>query len=188
MKKFFVALAILFCVAGNVDAAQFTAEQKTQMASITVQPSAAALTVDVAAFRNNFNGFMSSFIAQTNAGENAAKFEQIFLIDEQSIVTNGQNVLFVKNFMDMVAIVGSVDENGRFKTLNLFGAAIDDKNEAMIHGLVLDAFVKGISPDLNAQALLNEANKNSDGTFVKGNLKFSFATVDNLDVVSVTAN
>ena len=188
MKKFFVALTLLLCLTADVNAAQFTDEQRNRILSMTVQPSAAALSVDVATFRQNFNNFMSGFIAQTNAGDNTAKLEQIFLIGEQSIVTNGQNVLFVKNFMNMVAIVGSLDENGHFKTLNLVGAAIDDKNEAMIHGLVLDAFVKGISPELNAQSLLSESNENPDTAVVKGDVKFSFATVEDLDVVSVAAN
>ena len=40
MKKFFVALTILLCTAGNVDAAQFTAEQGEKMLSITLQNSA----------------------------------------------------------------------------------------------------------------------------------------------------
>lgn len=190
MKKFFVALTILFAVtAANVsEAAQFTDEQRNQILSMTVQPSAAALAVDVGTFQKNFNDFMSGFIAQTNAGNDTAKMEQIFLIGEQNIVTNGQNVLFAKNFMNMVAIVGSLDESGHFKTLNLVGAAIDDKNEAMIRMLVLEAFVKGISPDLDAQTILTEAKEHSDAPVVKGNVKFSFVTLDNLDVISVTAN
>lgn len=189
MKKFFVALTILLAVTGvNLsEAAQFTDEQRNQMVTLSVQPSAATLKVNVATFRQNFNNFMSDFIAKTNAGEETAKLQQIFLIDEKSIVTNGQNVLFAKSFANMVAVIGSVDENGNFKTLNLFGAPIDDKNDAMIHALVLNAFVKGISPDLDAQTILTESKDHPDTPIVKGDVKISFATAGDLDVVSVAA-
>lgn len=188
MKKFFVALTVMLCLTADVNAAQFTNEQRNQMLSIAVQPSAGSLKVDVATFRQNFNNFIANFAKGMNNGDEAAKFEQVFRIGEKDFVTNGQNILFAKSFLNTVAIVGSVDENGNFKTLNLFGAPIDDKNEAMIHSLVLNAFVKGISPELDAQSLLAESNNNPDAPIVKGDVKISFLSDGTLDVISVAAN
>ena len=188
MKKFFLTLTIFFCMACvNAEAAaQFTNEQQSQMLSIVEQKSAAAVPfVDIATFQKNFNAFMEGFIKETNAGEDADKMRQIFLIDKPQFITNGERVLFVKNFMNMVALVGVVDPDGNFTAINFFGAQVDDKNAALIHTLILQAFVKGISPDLDATDMLVEAKENP--VLTKGTVQFSFETLDNLNVVSAVA-
>ena len=90
--------------------------------------------------------------------------------------------------MDMAAILGTVDKDGKIETINFFYPQIADQNDAMTYMLILQSFAKGISPDLDAQALIDEANKNPDGMFVKGNVKFTFKTLDNLNMVSAAAN
>ena len=188
MKKFFVALTILLCVTGNVNAAQFTAEQGEKMLSITLQSSAAPLKLDVATFQKNFDAFITEFVKETNAGDDSEAFRQSFLIGKPRLGSVDGHTVFVKNFMDMAAILGTVDADGKIETINFFYPQISDQNDAMTYMLILESFAKGISPDLDAQALIDEANKNPDGTFVKGNVKFTFKTLDNLNMVSATAN
>ena len=188
LKKFFIALTILFCVAGNnVEAAnKFTDDQLKQMISITRDnPAAVSMNLDVATFKTNFNAFMAKFLEETNAGEDIAQLKEIFLIGEQNTITKNGKTLFLKDFHEDAAIFGSVDANGKFKVLNLFSTLAENKNELLIRRLVFDAFVKGISPDVDTTALLKKSKENP--TVTVGNVKFSFSTVDNLDMISVVA-
>ena len=188
LKKFFVALTIFFCVAGNnAEAAnKFTDDQLKQMISTTMDnPVTAPLNLDVATFKTNFNAFMSEFLKETNAGENIAKLEKIFLIGEQNTLTKNGRTLFLKNFLEDAAIFGSVNADGKFKVLNLFSTTADNKNEMLIRRLVFEAFVRGISPDVDAAALLNKAKENP--TVTTGGVKFSFSTIDNMDIISAVA-
>jgi len=188
LKKFFVALTILLCMAGNVNAAQFTAEQGEKMLSITLQNSDAPLKLDIATFQKNFDAFITQFVNETNAGDDAEAFRQSFLIGKPRLGSVDGRTIFLRNFMDMAAILGTVDADGKIETINFFYPQIADQNDAMTYMLILQSFAKGISPDLDAQALIDEANKNPDGTFVKGNVKFTFKTLDNLNMVSAAAN
>lgn len=61
LKKFFIALTILLCVAGNNAEAvdQFTDDQIKQMISSTMQnPVTVPLNLDIETFKKNFNEFM----------------------------------------------------------------------------------------------------------------------------------
>ena len=188
MKKFFIALMILFCVAGNNAEAekQFTDDQLKQMISSTMDnPATVPLNLDVATFKTNFNAFMADFLKETNAGEDSAKLEKVFLIGEPNTLTKNGRTLFLKNFLEDAAIFGSVDESGKFKVLNFFATLAENKNEMLMRVLVLNAFIKGISPDVDATALLNKAKINP--TVTANGVKYSFSTVGNLNVVSVTA-
>lgn len=186
MKKFFVALTILLCLSGNVNAAQFTDEQLSEIFSDTAKNAAAPLKLNVVAFKKNFNEFMSDFIKNMNAGDDADNLRDILLIGETNFVNVGKQKIFVQKFLDRIAIVGSVDAVGNFTALNLFAVQAENRNDMLVSVLILNAFVKGISPDLDAQALLTEAKENP--VVVKGDVKFSFATVDNLNKVSAAAN
>ena len=189
MKKIFIALAILFCLAGNnfVEAAEkFTDDQLKQMISTTMEnPAAKTLNLDVATFKKNFNDFMTNFIKETNAGEDAAKLEKVFLIGEPNTISKNGKTMFLKDFIETAAIFGSVDANGKFKVLNFFAINSEDKNEVLMRRLVLEAFVKGISPGFDATELLNKAKDNPSVTV--GGVKYSFSTVGDLHVVSAVA-
>ena len=189
MKKFFIALTVLFFVAGSnftEAASKFTDDQIKQMISSTMDnPATAPLNLDVATFKTNFNAFMTEFLKETNAGEDIAKLEKVFLIGEKNTLTKNGKTLFVKNFLEDAAIFGSVDANGKFKVLNLFSTFAENKNEMLIRRLVFKAFVRGISPDVDATALLTKSKENS--TVTVGGVKYSFSTVDNLDIISVVA-
>lgn len=188
LKKFFIALTILLCVAGNNAEAvdQFTDDQIKQMISSTMQnPVTVPLNLDIETFKKNFNEFMKSFIAETNAGEDSAQLEKVFLIGEPKVLSRNGKTLFVQNFLENTAIFGSIDENGKFKVLNFFSTLAENKNEMLMRRLILEAFVRGISPDVDAADLLNQAKENP--TVTAGGIKFSFSTVDNLDIVSAVA-
>ncbi|MBR3748180.1 MAG: hypothetical protein IKP64_06080 [Selenomonadaceae bacterium] len=188
LKKFFIALTILFCVAGNIAEAanKFTDDQLKQMISSTRDnPATAPMNLDVATFKTNFNAFMSEFLKETNSGEDSAKLEKVFLIGDQNTITKNGKTLFVKNFLEDAAIFGSVNANGKFTVLNLFSTTAENKNEMLIRRLVFEAFVRGISPDVDATALLNKAKENP--TVTANGVKFSFSTVDNMDIISVVA-
>ncbi|MBQ9498233.1 MAG: hypothetical protein IJR52_11770 [Selenomonadaceae bacterium] len=189
MKKFFIALTVLFFVAGSnfaEAASKFTDDQIKQMISSTMDnPATAPLNLDVATFKTNFNAFMADFLKETNAGEDSAKLEKVFLIGEPNTLTKNGRTLFLKNFLEDAAIFGSVDESGKFKVLNFFATLAENKNEMLMRVLVLNAFIKGISPDVDATALLNKAKINP--TVTVNGVKYSFSTVGNLNVVSVTA-
>ena len=192
MKKFLVALVVLLICAGvRVEAAEFTQEQFNKMLSISAQSLNAEnknLALDAVTFQKNFNDFMTNFIKESNAKDDDAKnMEEIFLIKEPMIVQTDAGNFLAKNFLNRVAIVGFLDENGTLRNLNFFTTQTDDKNEAMVSVLILEAFAKSISPDLSASTLMEDFEKNENAPIVENGIKFSIATDENINFITSIA-
>lgn len=201
MRKFFVALTITLTVALTLtlanfaEAAQFTQDQFEQMVTTTVQNPAAAskntttLPINVTTFQNNYNAFMTNFISQTNAtGEDATMMQKIFLITEPKIFTKDDETLFAQNFLNKSMIIGLSNNGSNFKVLTFFAVQSDEREDLMVNVLVLNAFVKGITPDYDSTALLDDIGKSSDATVVHNGVKYTVSKVGNLNVVTAVAN
>lgn len=189
MKKFFTALFIclIICAGSKIEAAELTQEQFDQMFSITTQNSTEnkALTLDVPTFQKNFNDFMTKFIQESNAGDDKPTLEEIFLLKEPLIVQTDAGNFLAKNFMNHVAIVGSVDPNGNLNTLNFFSAKPENKNDMVITVLIFQAFTQGISPQINIQELLGDLEKNQSTT--KNGIKFSVTKQGTMEIITAAA-
>lgn len=196
MKKFFLALlaaTLIFANGNAADAAapQITQEQFEQIVGRTVQSpaaaSAATLNLNAATFQKNFNAFMTNFIGETSAKpEEAAQMAQIFTLNDAKTFNNGEKEIFTKSFLNRAVVIGLSDIGGNFKVLNFFAAQAEDRDDALFDVLILQAFVRGITPDFNAIDLLNAAKNNPDGSVIHGGVKYSVVNVDNLNVVSAT--
>ena len=192
MKKFCVALtvALIVAVSSFVEAATFTGEQIQQMLSITAQNPAVnqnkMLKLNAETFRKNFNVFMINFIRQTNAGDDAAMMQRVLLIDKTAVTAkNGCNI-FGKNFFGKVMIVGFGETGKNFKVLNFFAAKIENRDDALFYTLILNGFVKSISPELDAKTLLDKLKKNS--VVIRGGVKFSVTKSGDIDIITATAS
>lgn len=192
MKKFLTALIVLIICAGvRVEAAEFTQEQFNKMLSISAQSLNADnknLSFDAQTFQKNFNDFMTNFIKESNAKDDDAKnMEEIFLIKEPMIVQTDAGNFLARNFLNRIAIVGLVDENGTLRNLIYFTTQTEDKNEAMVSVLVLEAFAKSISPDLSASTIMEDFEKNKNAPIVENGIKFSIATDENINFITAIA-
>ena len=193
MKKFLAAIIVglIICAGIKVEAAEFTQEQFNKMLSISTQTLNAEnknLSLDAATFQKNFNDFMTNFIKETDAKDNDAKnLEEIFLIKEPMIVQTDAGNFLAKNFLNRIAIVGLVDENGTLRNLIYFTTQTEDKNEAMVSVLVLEAFAKSISPDLSASTIMEDFEKNKNAPIVENGIKFSIATDENINFITAIA-
>lgn len=183
----FIALLI---ITAQVEAAQFTQEQFDEMISITAQKSAAEnkiLALDAATFQKNFNAFMTNFIKESNAGDDTPMLEEIFLIREPMIVQTDAGNFLAKNFMNHVAIVGSVEADGKLKALNFFSAPTENKNDMVITVLIFQAFTQGISPGLDVKALLGELEKNPSAPVIRNGIKFSTDNQGTMEIITAVA-
>ena len=192
MKKFLTALILLIiCAVGNVEAADFTQEQFNKMLAISAQSLNADnknLSFDAATFQKNFNDFMTNFIKESNAKDDDAKnMEEVFLISEPMIVQTDAGNFLARNFLNRIAIVGLLDADGTLRNLNFFTTQTEDKDEAIISVLVLEAFAKSISPDLSAEILMNDFEKNQNAPIVENGIKFSIATDENINFITAIA-
>jgi len=193
MKKFLAAIIVglIICAGIKVEAAEFTQEQFNKMLSISTQTLNAEnknLSLDAATFQKNFNDFMTNFIKETDAKDNDAKnLEEIFLIKEPMIVQTDAGNFLARNFLNRIAIVGLVDENGTLRNLIYFTTQTEDKNEAMVSVLVLEAFAKSISPDLSASTIMEDFEKNKNAPIVENGIKFSIATDENINFITAIA-
>jgi len=192
MKKFLTALIVLIICAGvRVEAAEFTQEQFNKMLSISAQSLNSEnknLSFDAQTFQKNFNDFMTNFIKESNAKDDDAKnMEEIFLIKEPMIVQTDAGNFLARNFLNRIAIVGLVDENGTLRNLIYFTTQTEDKNEAMVSVLVLEAFAKSISPDLSASTIMEDFEKNKNAPIVENGIKFSIATDENINFITAIA-
>ena len=189
MKKFFTALFIclIICAGGKIEAAELTQEQFDQMFSITTQFSTENKTLNLEAptFQKNFNDFMTKFIQESNAGDDTPTLEEIFLLREPLIVQTDNGNFLAKNFMNHVAIVGSVDPNGNLKVLNFFSAKPENKNDMVVTVLIFNAFVQGVSPQINIQELLADLEKNQSA--VRNGVKFSTSKQENMEIINAVA-
>lgn len=192
MKKILTALivSLIICASVKVEAAQFAEEQFSEMLSVTAQKSAAeskALALDTATFQKNFNAFMTTFIKESNAGDDTPTLEEIFLIREPLILQTDTGNFLAKDFMNRIAVVGSVEANGNLKTLNFFSTPAENKNEMVVTILVFQAFTQGISPELDVKELLGELEKNPGAPVTKSGVKFSVSKQGNLEVITAVA-
>lgn len=192
MKKFCVAftVALIVTVSSFVEAATFTGEQIQQMLSITAQnPDAKqnkTLKLNAETFRKNFNAFMINFIKQTNAGDDAAMMQRVLLIDKTAVTAKNDRNILGKNFFGKVMIVGFGETEKNFKVLNFFAAKIENRDDALFYTLILNGFVKSISPELDAKTLLDKLKKNS--VVIRGGVKFSVTKSGDIDIITATAN
>lgn len=190
MKKFLMTFIALLIITAQVEAAQFAQEQFDEMISITVQKSAAEnkiLALDAATFQKNFNAFMTNFIKESNAGDDTPMLEEIFLIREPMIVQTDAGNFLAKNFMNHVAIVGSVEADGKLKVLNFFSAPTENKNDMVITVLIFQAFTQGISPGLDVKALLGELEKNPSAPVIRNGIKFSTDNQGTMEIITAVA-
>lgn len=190
MKKFLMTFIALLIITAQVEAAQFAQEQFDEMISITVQKSAAEnkiLALDAATFQKNFNAFMTNFIKESNAGDDTPMLEEIFLIREPMIVQTDAGNFLAKNFMNHVAIVGSVEADGKLKALNFFSAPTENKNDMVITVLIFQAFTQGISPGLDVKALLGELEKNPSAPVIRNGIKFSTDNQGTMEIITAVA-
>lgn len=189
MKKFFTALFICLIICSNSKtyAAELTQEQFDKMFSMTNQISTEnkTLNLDAPTFQKNFNDFMTKFIKESNAGDDTPTLEEIFIIKEPIIVQTDNGNFLAKNFMNHVAIVGSVDPNGNLKVLNFFSAKPENKNDMVVTVLIFNAFVQGVSPQINIQDLLGELEKNQSA--VRNGVKFSTSKQENMEIITAVA-
>lgn len=197
LKKFFLALfAFALIVAAEhsvyaAAAAQITKDQFEHMAANTLQSAAASadatLNIDAATFQRNFDAFVKNFIGETNANaQDAAHMAQIFTLNDAKTFDVEGKQLFAKNFLNRVMIIGVKDAGGNFKVLNFFAAQAEERDDALFDVLVLQAFVKGITPDFDAMDLLRTAKNDPDGAAIHNGVRFSVFNADNLNIVSAT--
>ena len=196
MKKFFIALMILFCVTGgNVNAASFTDSQFDKIfTDVTKNPAAApessvTLDLNVDTFKEKFNGFVAPFLKQSLGVDDISAFEHIFMIKTYKIFPNAggdtfANVFGTKN--PNVAIVGvTVPNGGNFKVLQCCYTTPEASEEIFSAQLALAAFIYCVAPDVEVPTLMNELTaENSSGTVTKGNVEFSISEDGNLNMLT----
>ncbi len=196
MKNFFVALIVtLILSASNIAAAEtalFTEEQFDKIVAHTVAnpaaSEAATLNLDAATFQRNYNAFITNFIRETSAqGDDAAMMERIFLLNDAKTFENDSKQVFTKNFANRAVIIGFNEAGGNFKVLNFFATIAEDRDDALFNVLVLQGFLRGIDPTLNAGDLLNEAQKDPSKPVIRNGVKFSVATIENINIVTAVA-
>ena len=196
MKNFFVALTVaLILSASNIAAAEtalFTEEQFDKIVAHTVAnpaaSEAATLNLDAATFQRNYNAFITNFIRETSAqGDDAAMMERIFLLNDAKTFENDSKQIFTKNFANRAVIIGFNEAGGNFKVLNFFATIAEDRDDALFNVLVLQGFLRGIDPTLNAGDLLNEAQKDPSKPVIRNGVKFSVATIENINIITAVA-
>jgi len=200
MKNFFVALTVALTVAlilsaSNIAAAEtalFTEEQFDKIVAHTVAnpaaSEAATLNLDAATFQRNYNAFITNFIRETDAqGDDAAMMERIFLLNDAKTFENDSKQVFTKNFANRAVIIGFNEAGGNFKVLNFFATIAEDRDDALFNVLVLQGFLRGIDPTLNAGDLLNEAQKDPSKPVIRNGVKFSVATIENINIITAVA-
>ncbi len=196
MKNFFVALTVaLILSASNIAAAEtalFTEEQFDKIVAHTVAnpaaSEAATLNLDAATFQRNYNAFITNFIRETSAqGDDAAMMERIFLLNDAKTFENDSKQVFTKNFANRAVIIGFNEAGGNFKVLNFFATIAEDRDDALFNVLVLQGFLRGIDPTLNAGDLLNEAQKDPSKPVIRNGVQFSVATIENINIVTAVA-
>lgn len=194
MKNFFAALtvALILTVASFAEvaeaAATFTAEQSEQMISLTAELSAVEnpLPVDEMTFRRNFDDFIANFVREVDAGDDAAELQRLLSFNEPTVHIRDEGTVSVKNFFDRIAIVG-LSDGENFKVLNLFATQLDGRDDALLNALILQAFVKSITPDFDSTSLLRAAKKNPKSPVTHGGVRYFISREGNLNIVTAIA-
>ena len=192
MRKLCAVFAIiLILTAGkSIEAADFTPEQVDKIFDITIQKGVdvenSALPFDTATFQMNFNAFMTDFISSVSNGEDFAAMQNALLINNPIISPRNEGTVFAKNFFNRVAVVGLSDVDGKLKVLNFFATQPEGRDDSLYHVLILQAFVKGISPDYDATTLLNDLKKNS--TVIRNGVRYTISKDGDLNIVTVKSN
>ena len=195
MKKFFVALTILFCVTGSIEAAPFTEEQFGQIfADVTKNPAAAperskTLDVNLDTFKEKFDGASKLILKQVLGTEDTSAMEYLFTINDYKIFPNAGGDTFAKIFGSNVALVGvTAPDGGNFKILQCCYTAPEDNDETLFVQLILTAFVHSVAPDVEVPTLMNELTaEKSLGSVTRGEVNFSFAEDGNLNTLTAVA-
>lgn len=145
------------------------------------------LTLDLNSkiFTEKFNALMIPILKEGMQLDDVSLIEPLFLIDNPKFIGN----TFANMFGDYRAlVVGLKAEDGNFKVLNFCYTTPEERSESLFTIWLLTAFIKSISPETDAEILMNElTTENSSGNLVKGNVKFSITTNNNLNTLTATA-
>lgn len=195
MKKIFTALmiALILSTSNFAEAVPFT---RTQMDKIfldawQVPTNNPTLDLNVGTLKEKFNGLITPILQQTMGNNDVSAMEHLFLIKEYKIFSKPDGDLFANIFGDYrVALIGLGEPNGgNFKSLSLYYTTPEEKDESLFTVWLLTAFVMSITPDVDAQALMNELTaENSSGTVVKGDVKYSISEEGNLNCLTAVKN
>ena len=201
MKKFFIALTILFCVTGGsfAEAAPFTDEQYNKfITDVTKNPAAApessaTLNLNVDTLKEKFNGVVAPLMKQILGVDDISALEHLFMIKNYRIFPNEGGDTFVNVFGTSnpnIAIVGvNVPDGGNFKVLQCCYTTPEDTDETFSVQMILTAFVHSVAPEVEAPTLLGELTaENSSGTVTKGDVKFSIVEDGNLNILTAVKN
>ena len=191
MKKFFIALAILFCVTGNVNAAPFTDNQFNKIfTDITKNPAlenSATFGVNVETFKEKFNASAEPILKEITGLDDLSAMAHLFLIYDYKVFNlNGVDV-FANTFGNKsVSVVGvTAPDGGNFKVLQCCYTTAEEQDDLFVTQMVLTAFVRSIAPDVEVPTLMGELTaENSSGTVTKGDVTFSVAEDGNLNVLT----
>ena len=192
MKKFLVALTILFCVTGSVEAVPFTEDQLGRIFAVVTQNPAAApensktLAVNVNTFKEKFDNIAVLTLKQALGTDDVSEMEYLFTINDYKIFPNEGGETFAKIFGSNVAIVGvTAPDGGNFKILQCCYTLPEDKNETLYVQLILSTFVRTVAPDVDAPSLMDELTaENSLGSTARGDVLFSLTENDNLNTLT----
>ena len=191
MKKFFTALmiALLLSTSNFAEAVPFT---RTQLDTIFMDTgklptSNSTLDLNIDTFKEKFNGLITPILQQTMGSNDVSTMAHLFLIKDYKVFSKPDGDVFANIFGDYrVALVGLTEPNGgKFKRLNIFYTTPEEKDESLFTVWLLTAFVMSITPDVDAQALMNELTaENSSGTAVKSGVKYSISDDGNLNCLT----
>jgi len=191
LKKIFAAMFALMLMVGHVEAADFTPAQVDKIFELTVNNPAvaadAALPFDAATFQQNYNAFMMNFIVDVGTSEEISVLQKIFLLNGATVTLHDEGTVFTKNFLNRAAIVGLSDSNGRLKVLNLFAVQVEGRDDALFHALILQAFIRAVTPDFDSTSLLRAVKKNPAAPVVHNGISYTITRDENLNIVTAVA-
>ena len=189
IAHFALLVMLIFYMSNPVEAVPFT---RTQMDKIFLDAGQApstnsTLDLNVETFKGKFNGLITPILQQTMGSNDVSTMAHLFLIKDYKIFSKTDGDLFANIFADYrVALVGLSESNGgNFKSLNLYYTTPEAKDESLFTVWFLTAFVKSITPDVDAQSLMGELTaENSSGTAIKSGVKYSISDEGNLNVLT----
>ena len=187
MKRFLTAALVLLMFSTQVEAVPFTRTQldKIYFDAEQVQTDS-TLNLNAETFKEKFNGIITPVLKEAMQTDDVSSMEHLFLIKNYKII--GET--FTNMFGDYrVAIVGKCAEDGNFKGLSFCYTTPEENDESIFTVLLLTAFVKSISPDVDAKILMDKlTEENSSGEVVKDGIKFTLTADGNLNTLTATLN
>ena len=178
---------MLLMLSAQVEAVPFT---RTQLDKIFLDideqvQTDSTLNLNADTFTKKFNELMTPILKEAMELDDVSIMEPLFLIKNPKVIDNT-----FANMFDgyRTLIVGLNSEDGNFKVLSFCYTTPEERSESLFTIWLLTAFVKSISPETDAEALINDLTaENSSGSLVKGNVKFSITTNNNLNTLTATA-